>query len=62
LLDDDTASDLLQQTGYRKPVTNITLTDRPGLMSVLVDYHIMARSKAELDQFCQGLHYLVFWI
>jgi hypothetical protein len=42
LLDDDTASDLLQQTGYRKPVTNITLTDRPGLMSVLVDYHIKA--------------------
>jgi hypothetical protein len=45
----------LLQTGYKKPITSLTLLDRPNIMSVLFDYHTMGRSKVELDQFGRGL-------
>jgi hypothetical protein len=53
--EDDFALDLLLQTGYKKPITSLTLLDRPNIMSVLFDYHTMGRSKVELDQFGRGL-------
>ena len=51
----DEALDLLYSTGYTKPTQNITLTDRDDLLNVLLDFHLMARVKMEMDQFKVGL-------
>lgn len=47
--------DLLLATGYRKPVTSLTTGDRSSLSDALLDYHLMAKVKTEMDQFCEGL-------
>lgn len=51
----DEATDLLYSTGYSKPTSSITLGDRDELLSVLLDYHLMAKVKMEMDQFKAGL-------
>lgn len=43
-------------TGYRKPVCNISLNDCSGIISALLNYHLLAKVKAELDQFKEGLN------
>lgn len=56
----DEALDLLMTTGFRKPVANLTISDRQNLSAALLDYHLMAKVKAEMDQFCEGLSTLEF--
>lgn len=52
--------DLLVATGFRKPVCNLKITDRLAILSALVEYHLMAKMKAEMDQFKEGLNALGF--
>ena len=54
----DEGSSLLNDTGYRKAVCSLTLSDRPAIMSALLDYHLMIKVKAEMDQFKEGLQTL----
>ena len=54
----DEGSSLLNETGYRKAVCSLTLSDRPAIMSALLDYHLMIKVKAEMDQFKEGLQTL----
>ena len=54
----DEALDLLITTGFRKPVSLLSISDRFTLSSALLDFHLMARVKAEMDQFCEGLQTL----
>ena len=42
------------ETGYRKPLTRLTLSDKPALMTTL-KLHLLFRVKPELDQFRDGL-------
>ena len=52
--------DLVVQTGFRKPLIHLTIKDRHDLISSLLDYHLMAKVKTEMDQFkeCGILHNL----
>ena len=52
--------DLLAATGFRKPLCNLKIADRPAILSALVEYHLMAKMKAEMDQFKEGLSVLGF--
>ena len=56
----DEALDLLTSTGFRKAVSSLTLADRQYLTSALLDYHLMGKVKAEMDQFIEGLSTLGF--
>ena len=56
----DEGMDLLLATGFRKAVCNLTTSDRPAILSALMDYHLMAKTKAEMDQFREGLTALGF--
>ena len=47
-------------TGFRKSVCSLKVTDRPMILSALVEYHLMAKVKAEMDQFKEGLNVLGF--
>ena len=48
------------QTGYRKPLEKLVLSDKSELLSIIIDFHTMAKSKAELDQLLQGLELFQF--
>lgn len=52
--------ELLVATGFRKPVCSLKIADRPAILSALVEYHVMAKMKAEMDQFKEGLNVLGF--
>lgn len=54
----DEVSALLMETGYRKPLTHLTLQDIPTLKAALVDYHCMLKAKGAIDQFAEGLQRL----
>lgn len=54
VFDDSDHELILLETGYRKSVQSLTLSDRPRLVKNLKLYALV-RSKAELDQFCEGL-------
>lgn len=56
----DEGMDLLLATGFRKAVCHLTLSDRPAILSALMDYHLMAKTKVEMDQFKDGLTALGF--
>ena len=51
----DEGLDLLVATGFRKPVCSLTLSDRPSVINALLNYHLIAKVKTELDQFREGL-------
>ena len=51
----DEAISLLQETGFRKPVCMLTVSDKAHLKSALLDYHCMVKVKAEMDQFSDGM-------
>ena len=40
----------LYETGCRKAVSSLKLSDRPAV-DALLDYHLMVKVKAEMDQF-----------
>ena len=52
--------DLVVQTGFRKPLIHLTIKDRHDLISSLLDYHLMAKVKTEMDQFKEGLQTFSF--
>ena len=52
----DEALDLLLVTGFRKAVHSLTLDDSNDIKNALLSYHLIAKVKAELDQFIEGLH------
>ena len=54
----DEAISLLQETGFRKPVCMLTVSDKAHLKSALLDYHCMVKVKAEMDQFSDGMQTL----
>ena len=54
----DEAANLLQETGYRKPICHLKMSHKDGLRSTLVDYHCMLKVKAAMDQFAEGLEEL----
>lgn len=47
----DEGIDLLSATGFRKPFCSLQLSDRPSILSALIDYHLMVKVKTEMDQF-----------
>ena len=51
----DEIADLISQTGYRKLPSAQT---KPEVSSALIDYHLMAKVKAQMDQFADGLSVL----
>ena len=51
----DNYSSLVIDTGYRKPLTMIELSDREELTLTLRHYYTMIRGQVELDQFIVGL-------
>lgn len=55
ILSMDETLDLLMATGFRRAVSQLTLADRDYVVSALLDYHLMGKVKAEMDQFIDGL-------
>ena len=54
----DEAATVLLETGYRKAICRLELSDKISLRSTLVDYHCMLKVKALMDQFAEGLQEL----
>ena len=54
----DEGASLLNETGCRKAVCSLKLSDRPALLGALLDYLLMIKVKAEMDQFKEGLQTL----
>ena len=52
----DEALDQLMTTGFRKLISHLTVPDRFNLIAALFNYHLMAKAKAEMGQFCKGLN------
>ena len=42
-------------TGYRKPLSKITLSGKDEVKKIIRDYNTIINTKAEVDQFCVGL-------
>ena len=54
----DEGATLLYDTGYRKSLCSLKLSDRHAVLGALLDYHLMIKVKAEMDQFKEGLQSL----
>ena len=54
----DEVASLLLETGFRKPVIQLTMVDIPDLRSALLDYHCMLKMKAAMHQYAEGLQQL----
>ena len=54
----DEACSLLLETGYRKPICHLKLSDKDSLRSCLLDYHCMLKVKGAMDQYMDGLEEL----
>ncbi len=48
---------IICDTGYRKPLVNVTVSDKGEVKQILRDNTII-KTKAEIDQFCSGLQTL----
>ena len=46
---------MLFDTGYRKPICQLTVLHKSGVRLALLDYHCMLKVKASMDQFIEGL-------
>lgn len=46
------------EAGYRKPLCNLQLADKPAIRRVLLDYHLMIKVKMHMDKFADGLNQL----
>ncbi len=46
------------EADYRKPVSNVSLSDKEQIISVLLDYHLLIKVKCCIDQFIEGLEIL----
>ena len=54
VFDDSDYELALMETGYRKPLSALTLSDRPVIAQTLKNY-VFIRVKPEFDQFREGL-------
>ena len=54
----DEAADLLLETGFKKPLTQLELSDKQRVQSLLLNYHCILKVKGEMDQFREGLESL----
>ena len=54
----DEGEALLSETGFRKPLSQLTISDRQPIIDMLLDYYIMVKVKAEMDQCLQVLGFL----
>ena len=48
----------MYDTGYRKALCLLTVCDKEELTKTLRDYHTLIKTKAEMDQLCEGLESL----
>ena len=46
---------MLIQTGYRKPISTLTMNNTKDLVSAMIDYHLMLKVKSMMYQFMEGL-------
>lgn len=46
---------MLHLTGFRTPISQLTLKDSSFLKLLLLDYHCFLKVKAEMDQFIEGM-------
>lgn len=46
------------QTGYNKPISQLTTAHKDEVVSALIDFHLMAKMKGFMDQFIDGLKVL----
>ena len=51
----DEAATLLFDTGFRKPICRLSMTDKCALKSALVDFHCLLKVKAAMDKYMEGL-------
>ena len=51
----DEVSDLLFQSGYRKPLVSLTIEDKEEVLKAMVDYHMMIKVKSAMDDYIEGL-------
>ena len=49
---------LVAETGYSKPLSQLSLLDRDELCKTVKDYHTLVKILPEMDQFCAGLQTL----
>jgi hypothetical protein len=62
VFENDDASSIVFETGYRKSLTLLTLKDRDELIASVKIYHCLIKIKAGIDQFLDGLKSLdVYW-
>ena len=45
----------LADTGYLKPVRNLTMEDKAEIANTLIDFHCTLKVKAAMDQFLDGV-------
>lgn len=48
-------SDLLIQTGYRKPIPSLRMADKQTVITAMLNYHMMLKVKCAMDQYMEGL-------
>ena len=46
--------------GFSKSIDELQLSDKPRVLFALIDYHLMVKVKAEMDQYKEGLETLGF--
>ena len=46
---------LLLETGFFKPLSLLSMSDKDGILSSVTDYHCILKVKAVMDQFLEGL-------
>lgn len=51
----DENQNLLFATGYRKPLLQLTLDDVPSIVEILLDFYLLVKVKASMDQYVEGL-------
>ena len=52
----DEIKDFLLQTGFNKPITGLTLSNKEEIAHAMLDYHLIAKLKCAMDQFMEGLN------
>ena len=51
---------MLYDTGFSKSIKDLALMDKSAIIMSLMDYHLMVKVKAQMDQFKEGLTVLGF--
>ncbi len=46
---------MLQSCGFCKPTTKLSLNDRPSIVQTITLHFVLLQSKAEIDQYVEGL-------